>query len=137
MLSLRPFRPEAPLGKFAVYPEGDKTDSNYCPPGQVLDIPFGVSAGFFGYNVGKDVRKVFADVLDMIKYYKGSLYTIEQPFFNKCLTPKMCGALERPVVSFNGNNHLDKAFWLNLAGDPGDGNFHFVKQLEFFTAIYA
>ena len=137
MLSLKPFRPEAPFGRFAVYPEGHKTDSNYCPPGQELAIPQGVSAGFFGYNVSDGVRKVFAEVLDMIKYYQGSLYTIEQPFFNKCLTREMCASLEPPVVSFNGNNHLDKAFWLNLAGDPGDGNFHFVKQLEFYATIFA
>lgn len=119
--------------KFYVYPEGKPNDSNYCGD-MVLKMPYGYTAGFFGYNCGPSVVQTFesllasADLSQPKKYY-----TLEQPYFNKALDDKTVTIMPPYVLSFNGLTNKGTAHFINCCGDPGDGPLHFTKMLQYIV----
>jgi len=119
------------------YPEGPPTDTNYAGQSP-LPLPAGLSSGFFVYRYGKRVCDLFFDVVRAItaQAEKGeAFYTLDQPHYNHAVARHSACVKLMPAasVSFNGNTNLETACFLNCAGDPGDGPFHFQKMLSFFV----
>lgn len=101
----------------------------------------GLSAGkFFIYGKG-----LYSELMDSIHNICSknteSLYTVEQPFYNKAMYTlekswyDVNTELLDNRVSFNGANVTDKTVFLDLAGIPGDGEFHLYKIIRFYILI--
>jgi len=133
-LALKPFRPVLPADTMAVAVEGSATDSNYCAAGK-LQAPWGVTAGFFGYNFGPTVKKVFDHILQRMDADPERYYTLDQPHFNIAYTHAKFQTIPQHMISFNGHGGLQTAFFINLAGEPGDGPFHYLKMLEIYMRL--
>lgn len=134
MLGLKPLRFTLPEDTFLVAPEGQATDKNYCAAGP-LRLPWGVSAGIFGYRFGPKVRQVFEHVLQRMEADPERYYTLDQPHFNIAFPHTKFLTVPAGGISFNGHGDLSKAFLMNLAGEPGDGPFHYLKMLEMYMRI--
>ena len=118
-----------------VYPEGSATDSNYCGD-MVLPNKFGATSGFFAYHPGPRVRNFFVRVCDNMSYGTRYpfYYTLDQPFFNKELKDLPIALMPSHMLSYNGHTNRDKAYILNMCGDPGDAHLHFLKILETYLS---
>ena len=129
MLCRRQARFVIPADTLYVFPEGAPTDTNYCgDPGTPLEAPAGATAGFFMYRFGDTIKVMFENILERLKTGRG-YYTLDQPHFNHSLQGR-ASFLPGTLISFNGNNN-PQAHFINAAGCPGDGPFHFRKMLEF------
>lgn len=128
LLCIRPFRVSCPENTLLAYPEGSPKDTNYCGD-MTLNSPHGCSATFFSYTFSPLI-KCLLEAVDGTKEY----YTVDGPYYNKALDIYQTNVKYLPtdMISFNGNNHWDKAVLLNLCGDPGDENLHWSKMLDFF-----
>lgn len=115
-----------------VYAEGKSDDSNFCGD-MVLKSQLGFTSGFFAYRIGFDVLSVLEEISHKIEQNidKKPYYTLDQPYFNKALEDKNILLLfPEHVVSFNGHNNLPQAHLINFCGEPGNGDFHFMKMLQ-------
>lgn len=136
-LSIKPLRLEGqiPEDAFAVVPEGPANHSNYCPPYSRLQTQFGATAGIFAYHYGPTVQKVFSYILNRIANDPERFYTLDQPHFNVGYPNAKFVVIPPAAISFNCQGDLSKAVLINLAGEPGDGPFHFLKMLEVFLRL--
>lgn len=134
MLALKPLRFNCPHDAFVIVPEGPATDKNYCAAGP-LRTPWGATAGIFGFNFGPKVRQVFEHVLQRMDADPERYYTLDQPHFNIAYFHCKFMTVPEGGISFNGHSDLTKAFFINLAGEPGDGPFHYLKMLELYLRL--
>ena len=119
----------------AVLPEGRPDDSNYCGDG-TLALKFGASAGIFAFRYGPRTRALLDDIAKRTMACEKKFYTLDQPHFNKALEGKECVVAINPqIVSFNGNGNNAVAHLINCAGEPGNGEFHFQKMMDFMTML--
>jgi len=126
---------DIPADNFLIFPEGQPTDSNYCPPGAKLSVPFGATAGIFGYRFGPKVQETFQYILQRMEAEPQRFYALDQPHFNMAYPHAPFKIVPVGSVSFNGHGPLQKAVLINLAGEPGDGPFHFGKMLQMFLQL--
>ena len=87
------------------------------------------------YNLGPNVIRLFDHIVDKIQNEPVNHYTVDQPYLNHALqndtfTRPHIRSLSNSIISFNGHNNMGEAFFINCAGCPGDGPFHFRKMLE-------
>ena len=137
MMPLRRVNFDVPLGKLIAYPEGPPTHDNYSG-GESLDLPAGASGGFFVYKDSPEIRKLFKSIYQRMVEKPQKHYTVDQPYFNHALAQNkdIIGFMNPNTVSFNGNNYMDTANFVNLCGDPGDGSLHLFKMLNFYLMIF-
>lgn len=135
MLIRKPIRPVLDPDTLCVFPEGRADDTNYCGKTEaLLTLPAGFTAGFFAYRPGKRVYEFFDAILNDLKRGGETFYTLDQPYFNHHLVGKRVQIFPKTYVSFNGHGMCEATHIVNLAGDPGDGEFHLTKQLAFFLS---
>ena len=118
--------------QIVVFPEGDSKDSNYSGD-MPIKTPIGFTSGFFAYRVGFDVLAILEDISYKIEqnYNRPQpYYTLDQPYFNKALEDKQILLFPSNIISFNGNNNMPEAHFINFCGDPGDGNTHLLKMIN-------
>ena len=139
MICLRPSRHTIGADRLYVFPEGSKHDDNYRGDSDYL-LPFGAgfTAGFFMYRWGQRVEATFDSILRNMAGTKVRFYTLDQPWFNRALdyATGCVGFLPGTFISFNGHNNRGVASFLNLAGIPGDGPFHFRKALSLYLSVF-
>jgi hypothetical protein len=131
ILSMRKFQLTMQPDTFYVLPESSAENTDYCGCWK-LNLNKGLSAGFFAFNLGPNVKKTFEAILDLEKTTKESFYTIEQPFFNKCIENAPYKLFDESVVSLNGNTNTDTCYFLSYAGVPGNQEFHWQKGHHFY-----
>ena len=98
----------------------------------------GISAGKFIIR-GKKIRDVIFKIInDMINIAQNSnYYTIEQPIFNKVvflvydIIPVQ--RIPNEKISANFFDYTDKCVLMDLFGDPGNGQTHLNKVIEFIA----
>lgn len=127
-----------PPDTLATLPEGKATDSNYCGT-RPLDLPHGLSAGFFVYRFGPRVKTLFRQILLAVETSKEQHYTLDQPHFNHAIAVQRAtvGYMPPQCVSYNGHGSGPHTHFINLCGDPGDGPLHFRKALEIFIRVFS
>ena len=136
LLARKPVRPVLDPDTLCVFPEGAPTDTNYCGEASTpLPLPAGFTAGFFAYRSGPRVYEFFDTILADLKRGGETFYTLDQPYFNRALVGRRIQVLPRTFVSFNGHGLKPETHLINLAGDPGDGEFHLTKQLGMYLAL--
>lgn len=114
----------------AVLPEGGRADPNYCGEGgwALLDHA-GLSAGFWAIRPGPDMLALLDEICASVRRGPHNFYTCEQPHFNAAITNKTRAVYFDPaLVSFNGHGVNEKTRFINLAGCPGDADFHYEKM---------
>ena len=139
MLCIRPSRFVIPEDRLYVFPEGSKHDTNYCGDADyMLTFAAGFTAGFFMYRWGPRVEETFDEILRKMASTSKRWYTLDQPHFNRALDYQVgcAGFLPGTFISFNGHTNVGSAQFINLAGCPGDGPFHFRKALGMYLAIF-
>jgi hypothetical protein len=105
----------------------------------------GFSAGKF-IIVGKEFCREFcSDIKAFALSWTGeSFYTVEQPFFNKIIYSIEKGtvdvddsAFSSAHVSMNGYDYeADTTILLDCMGEPGNGDAHLKKILDYFTLLH-
>jgi hypothetical protein len=139
LLNIKPSRLAIAPDRLYVFPEGSKWDDNYRGSDKYfLDLSCGFSAGFFLYRWGERVEATFDEILRRMDRTEERWYTLDQPHFNHSLLyrPGCVNFLPETFLSFNGHNNQRTAHFLNLAGDPGNGPFHFRKALGMYLALF-
>lgn len=134
MLCIKQFKLQIPLtNSILVYPEGSSSDNNYSGNLKPLKGILGYSSTIFAYNLGENIVHLFERIIYDIKYKPENHYTLDQPYFNHALQAidALIARFPQTLLSFNGHNNLDEACFINYAGCPGDGAFHFLKGLQF------
>jgi hypothetical protein len=104
----------------------------------------GFSAGKFLVR-GKELQqRIFSNVQSLQKRWTGkSLYTVEQPFFNKAIYGLQEDYLDFDLlteknISKDGIDLIrGSTILVDFAGEPGDGDFHFKKILDLFLLFYS
>ena len=136
-LSIKPFKVSIPPDTLVVYPEGPPTSDNYCgePQDPPLTLPFGCSAGFFAYHYGPSIKAFFDTLLAQLIESSKVYYSLDQPYFNRLIPSTHYQGFNHNMISFNGNNNMATAHFINCAGDPGDGPLHASKMLQFYLAL--
>ena len=134
-LAIKKVAIELEADTFAVLPEGSPDDSNYCGDFR-LDAKVGVSAGIFAFRYGPRTRALLDEIGKRAANCPKDYYTLDQPHFNAALVGKrwICG-INPSIVSFNGNGNNAVAHLINCAGEPGNGEFHFKKMMDFFIML--
>ena len=130
--------PDTTIDMLIVFPEGKSDDSNYAGAAD-LQIPYGVSSGFFVYKCGYSVVQFMEEVYHKIRNDPVQYYTLDQPHFNKTIENKNFVSYMKPnTLSFNGHNIdlADPPVFINCCGDPGSGHFHLLKMLQFFIGLH-
>ena len=128
--------PELFPDQIAVFPEGNP--QNNCYRGDdmpVLVKRYGVTAGFFMYNMGPYVERLFDILADICKTTDLKFYALDQPFFNRFL-PDSAVYLDPRLISFNGNSNKATACFVNCAGEPGNAELHVQKMRHFFMEAF-
>lgn len=128
-----------PPDRIYVFPEGSKWDLNYRGEDTcMLDFGAGFTAGFFIYRWGERVEETFDEILRKMAAASERWYTLDQPWFNRCLGYKIgcAGFLPSTLISFNGHTNQGLCHFVNLCGDPGDGPFHFRKALGMYLMLF-
>ena len=114
-----------------VYPEGSSSDNNYSGAQKPLKGLVGYSSTLFAYNLGEHVLQLFEGILYKMRVEPENHYTLDQPYFNHALQAfSRFVQLPDTLLSFNGHNNMPGAYFINYAGSPGDGAFHFLKGLQ-------
>lgn len=136
-LCRRQFRADLPADTIAVLAEGGSKDPNYCGEGDWAQLEHpGLSAGFWAMRPGARTLCLMDEIKASIRRGPHNFYTVEQPHFNAAITKRTPAVMFDPrIVSFNGNLLGEGTFFINLAGCPGDGPFHFIKQLDCFLSL--
>lgn len=122
----------------AVYPEGKPDDTNYCGTlGWKLSHP-GLAAGFWAIRPGPKTLRTLKLVSRIIEQHKDAgFYTVEQPMWNMGITDHTPLVYFDPrFISFNGHGDNKLAHFINLAGEPGDGFFHYNKMFRMFLMLF-
>lgn len=137
ILAIRRFQfPSLFPNEIAVFPEGDPQNNCYrgdnMPP---LFKRYGVTAGFFFYNMSDSLEKLFDHLAETCQTTDLKLYALDQPFFNRFL-PDNQKYLDPRLISFNGNNNQQTACFVNCAGEPGNAELHAQKMTQFFMNIF-
>lgn len=132
----------------AVHCEGDSQHDNYggALTKEELDAVNGLtgfSAGKFLIR-GKELQKAFFSFIINLQtnWNGGSLYTVEQPFFNKAVY-----SLNRNSIDFDLLNEKNVScdgvdfvrgttLLVDFAGEPANGDFHLKKILDLFLLFY-
>lgn len=138
VLPMAPTEIHAPDDTLLVLPEGPATDTNYCGSAP-LDLPFGVTGGFFAYRAGPRLEALFRELISILHTSEEKHYTLDQPHFNHLVSRhrEMVGFIRPDIMSFNGHTNQKTARFYNLCGDPGDGPLHFRKVLEIFLRRFS
>lgn len=137
MLNVRKFALDLPADTIAVLPEGGREDPNYCGEGAwaVLDHA-GLSAGFWAIRPGPDMLALMDEISASIRREPRNFFCEDQPFFNAAITKKTRYVMFDPaIVSFNGHGFSSKTIFVNMAGMPGDQDFHYDKMLQMSAAL--
>lgn len=126
-----------PRDTICLFPEGDPIRPDYCGD-LALQLPVGVTAGFFAYRHGHRVTAFFNELLKILETGRSDFYTLDQPHFNHLLARINFKSFFDPkTISFNGHGHVSEATLVNFAGEPGDGAFHLRKMLRFFLTAFS
>jgi len=139
MICVRSCRLAIPEDRLYVFPEGNKHDDNYRGDSDcLLTFGAGFTAGFFVYRFGARVEETFDEILRKMASTTKRYYCLDQPHFNRALDYQVgcAGFLPGTFISFNGHTNAGVASFINLAGIPGDGPFHFRKALGLYLAYY-
>ena len=139
ILCVKPARFVIPEDRLYVFPEGGKHDTNYCGEASyLLTYNAGYTAGFFLYRWGPRVEETFDQILRKMSSASKRYYTLDQVHFNHALDYQVgcVGFLPDTLISFNGHTNAGVSHFINLAGCPGDGPFHFRKALGMYLAIF-
>ena len=134
LLAVRPFRPELPPDTLVAAPEGNPQDANYKGDFHIT-LPVGASAGIFVFRPGPVVYAVFDAILAEMARDRRPFYTLDQPYYNKHING-IAKYMRAELISYNGHTNRDKCAFLNLCGEPGDGDFHFSKMLQCFLQLF-
>ena len=135
ILCRRKFSLELPIDTIAVYTEGGSADPNYCGEAgwAQLDHP-GLSAGFWAIRGGPNMKALMSEIRASIARGPHTFYTVEQPHFNSCITKKTRAVyFHSRIVSFNGHGMTPETCFINCAGCPGDGPFHYEKMCSLLS----
>ena len=139
-LALKPFQSYLPPDYVCVFAEGKANDSNYCGE-ENTHLSYdpsrkGMTAGFFQYKLGPKTRAFFKRILKDMEAPKKH-YTLDQVYFNQQLYNPDTKFVEHNsnFISFNGHNNMPGATLMNCAGEPGNDQLHFSKQLQFYLAL--
>ena len=139
LLAVKQSRFVIPPDKLYICAEGSKSDTNYSGDDSTT-LPFnaGYTAGFFMYRWGPRVSKTFTEILERMANCSTRFYTLDQPHFNRALGTEtgVIGFFPATLLSFNGHNNQQAAHFINLAGEPGDGPFHFRKALSMYLMLF-
>jgi hypothetical protein len=133
-----------PQGHFSAHVEGEISHPNYS---NGMDIHSynptgpGFSAGKFFFS-DKDLHIDFCTHLIGLVNPENSFYTIEQPYFNRTIyelrLPVMSSLFKSPRVSIRGLQYSKESTWLlDFAGEPGDGEAHWINMLDIFCLLHA
>ncbi len=103
----------------------------------------GFSAGKFLIR-GKELQKqIFSRVQYLQKSWNGkSLYTVEQPFFNKVMLYLDVNSIDYTLLTEKNisNDGIDlvrgSTILVDFAGEPANGEFHLKKILDLFLLFY-
>ena len=129
-LCVKPFKLALSPDTIAVLPEGGREDPNYCGEGAWARLDHhGLAAGFWAIRPGPDMLALLDEICASVRRGPHNFYTCEQPHFNATITNKTRAVYFDPaLVSFNGHGVNEKTRFLNLAGCPGDADFHYEKM---------
>jgi len=120
--------------------EGCMTDSNYgedIPAELIEDGMNGFSAGKF-IVYGKDLRNSFFKKIQEFCNYDKKYYTVEQPFFNRAVISMSnidVDILDKHVSVNSISYNKEFTILLDCAGDPGNGEAHYIKILDAFCLL--
>lgn len=128
--------------------EGSLLGSNYglhtVEKNEITEKMTGFTSGLFAFSPCLEVCKFFESVTESTISADPPLYAYDQPHFIKEVIDRLIGKKSDNIIFFSnagkiGFNDLfnfSKYNFLNLAGEPGNGELHYMKALITLCHIF-